>query len=269
MIPALSQSLCLPTPFEADILALSDGGCQAVEVWLTKLEQHLEKNSADETQTLLDSRGVKLVAAAFQGGLLTSQGDARSAHFDHFKKRLAICERFQIPTMIVVADYPPRIDQTIIERSLVSLKQASQWAAGFGVELALEFQATAGFCTNLDTALNLIANVNEPNLGVCLDAFHFFKGPSKTEDLARLTTANFKHVQVCDVPGVLRELMTDSDRVFPGEGDFTLRPLFQQLRVIGYQRAISVEVLNPVLWDMKGSQVAELALSALNREITA
>ncbi|MGL6074276.1 MAG: sugar phosphate isomerase/epimerase family protein [Fimbriiglobus sp.] len=269
MIPALSQAITLSTPFEADILGLSDGGCRQVEVWLTKLEQYLEKHSLEETLSLLASRDVKLVAAAFQGGLLTSQGDARAAHFDHFKKRLAICESLAIPTMILVADYPPRPDQTTIERSLVSLKQAAQWAAGFNVDLALEFQATSSFCNCLDTAITLVEQSDEPNLGICLDAFHYTKGPSKPEDLARLTCGNLKHVQLCDVPGVLRELMTDADRVFPGEGDFHLSPIVQRLGEIGYDRAVSVEVLNPVLWDLKPSQVSELAMTALTRYLGA
>ena len=62
----------------------------------------------------------------------------------------------------------------------------------------------------------------EPNVGVCLDVFHYYKGPSKPEDLDRLTAKNLAHVQLCDVAGVPRELMTDADRVFPGEGDFRL-----------------------------------------------
>jgi 2-keto-myo-inositol isomerase len=269
MIPALSQAITLSTPFEADILGLSDGGCRQVEVWLTKLEQYLEKHSSSEAEALLASRDVKLVAAAFQGGLLTSQGDARAAHFEHFKKRLALCETFAIPTMILVADYPPRPDPTTIQRSLVSLKQAAQWAAGFNVDLALEFQATRPFCNCLDTAITLVEQCDEPNLGICLDMFHYTEGPSKAEDLDRLTSGNLKHVQLCDVPGVLRELMTDADRVFPGEGDFHLGPVLERLRKIGYSRVVSVEVLNPVLWDLKPSQVSELAITALSRCLSA
>ncbi|MBZ4152196.1 sugar phosphate isomerase/epimerase, partial [Escherichia fergusonii] len=76
----------------------------------------------------------------------------------------------------------------------------------------------------------------------------FYKGPSKTEDLERLTAKNLFHVQVCDVAGVPRELMTDADRVLPGEGDFRLEPLVRRLKQIGYTGAVSLELMNPVLW---------------------
>jgi 2-keto-myo-inositol isomerase len=267
MIPALSQALTLSTPFADDILGMADGGCHHVEVWLTKLETHLEHSSLDETQDLLASRDVKLIAASFQGGLLLSQGDARAAHFAHFKKRLALCEALAIPVLVIVADYHQKLDAVSLERSLVSLKQAAQWAAGFGVNLALEFQGTGSFCSCLDTAITLVEQCQEPNLGVCLDAFHYYKGPSKPEDLNRLTAANLMHVQLSDVPGVLRELMTDSDRVFPGEGDFDLKPILARLKAIGYAKAVAVEVLNPLLWSLKPSQVVELSMTSLTRTL--
>lgn len=265
MTPCISQAVTLTTPFEADILGAADGGCSAVEVWLTKLETHLETHSLEETNRLVQNRGVALVAAAFQGGLLLSQGDARAAHFDHFKKRLALCEALGIPTLVVVADFHQRLDETSLQRSLISLAQAAQWAAGYGVTLALEFQGGNSFCACLDTAVMLVEQCGEPNVGVCLDAFHYYKGPSKPEDLRRLTPRNLAHVQLCDVPGVPRELMTDADRVFPGEGDFDLTPIIARLHEIGYAKAVSLELLNPVLWDMKPSQVVELGMTALKR----
>ena len=269
MTPCLSQSVTLSTPFAADIAAAADGGCNAVEVWLTKLETHLETHSLEETNRLVQNRGVALVAASFQGGLLLSQGDARAAHFEHFKARLALCEALGVPTLVVAADYHQCLDETSLRRSLVSLAQAAQWAAGFGVTLALEFHGGNSFCACLDTAVTLVEQCGEPNVGVCLDAFHYYKGPSKPEDLRRLTNNNLAHVQLCDVPGVPRELMADADRVFPGEGDFDLAPIVERLRAIGYAKAVSLELMNPTLWDMKPTQVVELGMTALQRIVGA
>ncbi len=265
MTPCLSQAVTLSTPFADDIAAAADGGCTAAEVWLTKLEKHLETHSPEETNCLVQNRGVALVAAAFQGGLLLSQGDARAAHFAHYQKRLALCEAFGIPTLVIVADFHQRLDETSLQRSVVSLAQAAQWAAGYGVTLALEFQGGNTFCSCLDTAITLVEQCGEPNVGVCLDAFHYYKGPSKPEDLKRLTAKNLAHVQICDVPGVPRELMSDADRVFPGEGDFDLTPIVERLRAIGYAKAVSLELMNPTLWDMKPTQVVELGMTALKR----
>jgi 2-keto-myo-inositol isomerase len=265
----ISQACTLAAPFAEDVAGAADGGCPALEVWLTKLEQHLERESVEATRRLLADRGVELVAAAYHGGLLLSQGDARRLAFDHFKRRLELCQRFGIPTLLVAADFQRQPDQTDLGRSLVSLAQAAQWAAGFDVRLGLEFRGADAFCTNLETALLLVEQCGEPNVGVCFDAFHYHKGPSKPEDLERLTTANLAHVQLCDVPGVPREWMTDSDRVFPGEGDFRLAPIVDVLKRMGYTGAVSLEVMNPTIRQSKPSQVMELGMTALKRTISA
>lgn len=268
MKPCVSQACTLPATFVDDITGYADGGCTAVEVWLTKLEQQLERTDPEDIRKLIADRGVTLAAAAYQGGLLLSQGEQRRAAFDHFKRRLDICNGFSIPTLVLVADFVQRIDKTALSRAVVSLTEAARWAAAFDVRLALEFRGSDTFCACLETALLLIKQCGEPNVGVCLDAFHYYKGPSKPEDLDRLTVENLAHVQLCDVPGLPRELMTDADRVFPGEGDFRLGPIVGRLRQIQYHGYVSVELMNPVVWQAKPSQVAELALTALKRTLT-
>lgn len=265
MKPCVSQACTLPAAFADDLTAFATSGCSAAEVWLTKLEKHLEAVSAESTAKFLADNGIVLAAAAYQGGLLLSQGEQRRAHFDHFRARLDLCQHFGIPTLLVAADFAQKPDATALGRALVSLTEAARWAAGFGVRLGLEFRGTDAFLNNLDTALTLVERCGEPNVGVCLDVFHYYKGPSKPEDLERLTAANLAHVQVCDVAGVPREVMTDADRVLPGEGDFRLDPILTRLRAIGYAGYVSLEMNNPILWQLAPAQVADAATKSLHR----
>lgn len=265
MKPCISEATTLPQTFADDVSTCAAVGCPALEVWLTKLETHLEQHSVADTQSLLQERQVALAAAAYQGGLLLSQGEQRRAHFDHFKRRLDLCQQFGIPTLLVVADFVDRVQQTDLERAIVSLKQAAQWAAAFHVRLALEFRGRSSFCASLDTAVALIQQADEPNLGINLDVFHYYTGPSKFEDLAYLTKENLAHVQICDLAGTARELATDSDRILPGDGDFQLEPLLAHFRQIGYDGYISLELMNPLLWQAKAAQVAEIGLTSLRK----
>jgi sugar phosphate isomerase/epimerase len=265
MKPCISETTTMPRSFSDDVNAYADAGWNAMEVWLTKLETHLEQHSAGDTRQLLLDRQMTLAAAAYQGGLLLTQGAARQAHFDHFRRRLDLCQTFGIGTILIIADFAEPVEATSLERAVVSLKQAAQWAAGFGVRLALEFRGRATFCASLDTALAVIAQCVEPNVGVCLDVFHYYTGPSKFEDLGLLTRDNLAYVQVCDLAGTPREVATDSDRVLPGDGDFQLGPIINQLRGIGYDGWVALEVLNPTLWKAKPVQVAEVGYTALRK----
>src|SRR4051812_45332611 len=105
MKPCISEATTLPAPFAEDVAAYPDAGCTALEVWLTKLETHLEQHSATETRQLLADRQMTLAAASYQGGLLLSQGEQRRAHYDHFRRRLNLCQQFGIGTLLVAADF--------------------------------------------------------------------------------------------------------------------------------------------------------------------
>ena len=265
MKPCLSEATTLPLSFAEDVAAYASAGCPALEVWLTKLETHLEKASVADTRKLLEDKNMTLAAGSYQGGLLLSQGEQRKAHYDHFRRRLELCQQFGIPTLLVVADFIGPVDATSLERAVVSLKQAAQWAESFNVRLALEFRGNASFCSSLSTAVALVNQCGEANTGVNFDVFHYYTGPSKFEDLKLLTPANLAFVQLCDLAGVPRELATDGDRVLPGDGDFLLQPIVQHLKGIGYNGWVSLELMNPKLWQIKASSVAELGMAALRR----
>src|SRR6267154_2258700 len=150
MNPCISEATTLPATFADDVAAYAGAGFTAMEVWLTKLETHLEMHSVADTRRLVEDRPMTLAAASYQGGLLLSQGEQRRAHYDHFRRRLDLCQQLGIRTLLVVADFVGKVDPDALQRSVVSLAQAAQWAAGFEVRLALEFRARSPFCSSLD-----------------------------------------------------------------------------------------------------------------------
>jgi 2-keto-myo-inositol isomerase len=265
MIPTLSGCTLLATPLPDQLSAVADAGGTAVDIWLTQLEETVEKQSAEPLKKLLAERNLKLVSACYQGALLFSQGQERRGHFDHFQRRLSLCQEFGIETLAIVPDFAARVTAADLQRAQASLKQAAQLAAAFGVRLALEFRGDSSWCACVPTAAALTAGAAEANVGICFDAFHYYTGPSKAEDLALLTRDNLFLVQLCDLAGGLRELAGDAERILPGEGDFHLQPILDHLRRIGYAGAVTVELMNPAIWKMKPAQVAEAALTGLRR----
>jgi 2-keto-myo-inositol isomerase len=265
MKPCISQATTLKAPFEADLPVLSRNGWTDVELWLTKLETFLQYHALSEAKSLLAESGIRPVAAASQGGLLLSRGGERESHWKHFAHRLALLAELEVPVLIVTPDFVPQASAPDYLRAASALREASELAATFGVRLALEFQKTSPFCACLETAMALIEQSRPGDAGVCLDVFHFYTGPSKAEDLAQLTPQNLAWVQVCDLSGTPRELAGDSDRILPGEGDFQLGPIIEHLARIGYDGHVSLEVLNPHLWQVNPDRLADLGRQALLR----
>lgn len=267
MIPCISQATTLATPFEQDIPALARAGWPAVEIWLTKLETYLESHTPAEARDLLAESRLRPLAAAGQGGLLLATGEERTLRWEAFRRRLDLLASLEVPTLVLAADPAPGCRPEDYGPALAALGQAAEIARASNVRLALEPQRGSGLCASLDTAVALVAQTEAPGLGVCLDLFHYYTGPSKFEDLGYLSAENLAWVQLCDLSGVPRELAGDSDRILPGEGDFTIGPILEHLARIGYDGGVSLELLNPQLWRVPVDNLADAAHRAWQRTI--
>lgn len=265
MQPAVSQICSLHSTFAEDVEHYAAGHCKAIEVWLTKLEEYLKTHSVDDVQKLLEAYGVELPVASFQGGLFTPDTASASAAWQHFEQRLALCEQLQIKTLVVAADVATKPDAAQIERVRAMLAKAGDAAGEHDVRLAVEFQANAAFANNLETAVALVGECGHERVGVCLDTFHFWTGPSRVADLAYLNAENLLHVQVSDLAGVPRELAADADRILPGEGDLPLDTIVEHLRNIDYSGHVSIELMNPQIWQVPPRQFGEIAMTSVRR----
>jgi len=265
MKPAISTVCSLNAPLETILEDYSAGQCRLIEVWLGHAEQYLNGKPAQALSELLLHHGCDPVAATFQGGLLTSQGDARREHWAHFEKRLALCSAASIPTLVLAGDVYGPLGPEDLGRLSASLVESAKRAADAGVRLALEFDARASFPNNLQSAVALIEDVGLPSLGICLDWFHFSVGPSKVIDLHLLTPETIALVQLSDIADVPREMATDADRILPGEGNSPPQQLIAHLEAMKYDGPISIELQNPQLWQVPPRQFGEIAITALRK----
>ncbi|MEO8493544.1 MAG: sugar phosphate isomerase/epimerase [Planctomycetota bacterium] len=265
MLPALSQVCTLHASFSQDIEDFAAGQCRAVDVWLTKLESYLDGGrSVSEVRDLLQEHEVIVPVASFQGGLF-GLGEPAQESWKHFARRLKLCGELGIETLVVACDILGPIGQADVDRANETLSRTAALAADHGVRIALEFRADAALGNNLQTAAALVGEVGHANLGICLDLFHYYVGPSKQEDLAYLTAENLFHVQLCDIADTPREFARDADRILPGDGDINFEPIIARLREIDYRGCVSIELMNPQLWQVPPRQFGEIAMTALRK----
>jgi 4-hydroxyphenylpyruvate dioxygenase len=253
----------LPASFPQDVSDYAAGRCQAVEVWLTKLETFVASHSARDARSIFAELGVSPAAASFQGGLLDSQGAGRLEAWELFRRRLDLCREVGIETIVVACDVAGPLSQETIDRVAVSLQQVAEECRRREVRGALEFQSRSALGNNLQTAAAMVSQAGGAYLGLCLDAYHFYVGPSKLEDLRLVTRDNLFHVQFCDLADTPRELAADGDRILPGDGDIPLSPIVERLREIGYDRYVALELFNPRLWQTSPRQFGEIGMTAM------
>jgi sugar phosphate isomerase/epimerase len=246
LLPCINQVTTLGAAFDAECSAYHDAGFRHVELWFGKL-QGLGLAPPVIAARLRDA-ALTPVAACAAGSFLWRGVPGPVERRGELEGHFALAEALGVPRFVIF-DYvdatPKRDDHAVAAERLASL--AGQ-ASKYGVRIALEFIAGSRLLGSLPTALQVIRQAAQPNVGLCLDTFHFYAGVSKLEDLDELRPGEVEHVHFHDVPrAVPRELLVDADRIPPGMGVIPLTKVVDALRRIDYAGALSVELFDPVV----------------------
>ena len=262
LVPCINQVTTLGAAFDAECAAYRDAGFRHVELWFPKL-QGLGLAPQAIAARLRDAALTPMCACA-AGNLLWRGAPGPVERRGELEGQFALAEALGVPRFVIF-DYveatPKRDDHVVAAERLVSL---AELAAKHHVRVALEFIARSRLLGSLVTALQVIRQAAQPNVGLCLDTFHLYAGVSKLEDLDDLRSGEVEHVHFHDVPrAVPRELLVDADRLPPGMGVIPLARVVGALRRIGYAGALSVELFDPVVQKSDPTATARTCYAAV------
>jgi 2-keto-myo-inositol isomerase len=264
LIPCINQVTTLGAAFDAECTAYHDAGFRHVELWFPKLKERGLTPQAVNTR--LEDSSLAPVSACAAGNLLWRGAPGPVERRGELEDQFALAQALGVPRFVIF-DYveatPKRDDHAVAAERLVSL---AELAAKHHVRIALEFIARSRLLGSLPTTLEVIRKAAQPNVGLCLDTFHFYAGVSKLEDLDDLRPGDVEHVHFHDVPRyVPRELLVDADRLPPGTGVIPLAKVVEALRRIGYAGALSVELFDPAVQKSDPAATARTCYAAVTR----
>ncbi|OWA37761.1 xylose isomerase [Saccharibacillus sp. O16] len=133
------------------------------------------------------------------------------------------------------------------------LRICAQILGAYGIRLGLEFVGphhlrTAWknpFIWGMQETLDWIEAIGEPNVGLLLDAYHWYTNELHISDIERLRPEQIVHVHLNDARDVPLEQVLDNDRLYPGEGVIDLAGFLRVLHAIGYEASVTQEILTP------------------------
>jgi sugar phosphate isomerase/epimerase len=106
-----------------------------------------------------------------------------------------------------------------------------------------------------------LASDSASNVGVTLDAWHWFHSGGTVADIKATPVSRIVHVHVSDARQMPPEEVLDNMRLLPGEGIIDLVGFFTALREVGYQGGVAPETIGPRIPDtMPPEESARLAL---------
>lgn len=252
-----------------DIRAAGAAGFDYLEIWAAKLRRYLRDHSTDDLKKAFDDNGIApLSINSIEHITFRAERD-----YDGIK---AECEQLteiaaaiECPYVVVVpGKMPPELTSSsdVIEETVRVLRELASIAERHGVALAFEFLGQKDCSVQkLDLADEIVQNVNRRNIGLVIDAFHFYAGGSTVDMINRLDPKRLFIFHIDDAEKMSREKLTDAHRLLPGLGILPLKEIVAAFRKIGYDANASVELFRPEYWERDPFELARDAKTAVER----
>ena len=90
-----------------------------------------------------------------------------------------------------------------------------------------------------------LAEASGPNIGVTLDAWHWYHSGGTLADIRVTSASRIVHVHISDARPMPAEQVRDDMRWLPGEGVIDLVGFLQALKAVGYRGGVAPETIGP------------------------
>ena len=264
MIPCFNEATCMrSTTLEEDIALCAGAGFPAIELRKEKLIRYLRQgHTLEELRTLYARYGLKPACInALQGIYMATPQDKTAlkdaCDFLCYCARALGCTKLEY-----IAPYGLPLEGEALEAySVESLRTLSDIAARYGVKLAVEYMALPGnSIQTFSQALGIIEKVDRENVGLLVDTWHHFAWGSRPEELLQAKPGQVVMVHISDCPDKEKGTIPRKESYWPGEGAAPITQDLVNLRRIGYEEEVSIEVFDPAVQTADPKTVIPLAL---------
>ena len=233
--------------FRTTMEGWAKAGIVAVEPDLVKAREYETANGAGSARKLLDDLGQKAYSSTNQL-FLEETGEQRAASIESLKWKVALAQSLGADRLVIPSAANQPHTYADYEQVYNNLYEAAQIAKPHNVALMVEFTRNSRLINILRTSLDVVRTLNHPNLKFMIDLYHLWAGPSKFEDLDYINPGEIHHVHFADTPYLPPvEVAEQKDRAFPGEGIAPLQKILNKLVEKGYNRALSLELFDPLV----------------------
>jgi 2-keto-myo-inositol isomerase len=268
---AFHGATTMTSDLETDVSVTAHAGFKALEVWAAKIDRYIVAHSLAELNSLFENHGVmpitlnSLEFIAFRGNEYASI----QARLHELGK---IAQAIGCPTVILVPSPSPdrnlpwadvMAEYVKVERDL------SDIARQYNIKLSFEFLGF-GWCSvrTPRAAFEIIQKVERDNIGLTVDAAHFYGGGGLMNELDQLDPRRIFAFHLDDLEDTPKEAITDGTRLLPGLGMVPLDEICARLKRIGYDGPCSIELFRPEYWNWDPQELAIKAREAALRVLS-
>jgi sugar phosphate isomerase/epimerase len=254
----LNTSTIRPTPLLKKIEVAGKAGYSAIEPWNDEITAYLEQGgSLAELQRALQDMGLRVVSVIALHGWMTSTGSEHQQVLDDCRRRMA--QAVELGSPYIVASPPQQVVD--LDHARERFAELLKIGREIGVLPAMEFLGFVDGIKNVASARAIALGSGDPEATVVADVFHMIRGGGSVDDLLELQGDHLACFHINDLPPVPDPLtQKDEDRVMVGDGIADLPRVIANLRSIGYQGPLSLELFNRGLWTEDALQIVTRGL---------
>lgn len=256
-----------------DIRVAGEAGYQVVELRDTKLERYLAAGGTlASLRALLAGAGVGVLSLNALEDSTLRVGDTLAPVLERTRAFCQWARALDCPYVIAVPSFLPPgglPDTEVRARTVAALRRIAAIAADYEIKVGFEFLGFPSCSVNtLEAARRVVEDVGDPRVGIVIDAFHFYAGGSRLEDLELLDGDRLFIVHLDDAEPGDPATLTDAQRLWPGDGVIPLKPMLERIERVGYRNAYSLELFRPEYWALDPAAAARLGLEKMKRLFT-
>lgn len=251
---SMAQLTTWTKDFETDAISYKNAGWENVELNFQKAHAYLRNHTLAEMRELFDKNGLHAMSgvsrARTEPGILTTKGEAFEHFFNYqFVRDVEICEAMGCEMILQADGIEKWAYKGWMEHAIKNLRRCADYVAERGMDLVIEMNQTREITDLMD-------KVNHPNIGWCIDFYHFVRLGGTFESFYQVDFSKLKDVHFCDVPEFDVFTMVDNERVLPGEGILPMVEWTKHLKKVGYDGYLTLELVSDYIWNMKDADEA-------------
>lgn len=260
---SLNTSTIRPASLEDKIRIAAEAGYDAVELWIDDLEAHAAagRSPVDLGRRIADL-GLFVPNVIGLWNCMPEADDERPAALEAARRRMTLARDVGARCIAAV----PTPDRPGIDPLWAAERYHELLALGreIGIRVAVEFVGFFRGVSRLSQAVQIAIEADDPDACLVADTFHLFRGGSGFGGVRLLSALSIAVFHFNDAPAdVPREQQGDGHRVYPGDGHLPLVALLRDLRAIGCQGPLSLELFNRAYWEQDALTVARTGLAKM------
>ena len=232
-------------PVKQQIEVCSAAGFDGIELWISDIQKYLDHGGslADLARKLKDNR---LILENVIGFAPWAADDDRQRKEGQLQMQHEMEMTAQLGGKYIAAPIMgiKRIERERLDEYALRYRHILEIGQSTGVIPLLEIWGS-GTLYNLADAVHIVLGTAHPDANLLLDFYHLYRGGNSFESLQLLNLARLPLFHINDYPASpSREQLTDSDRVYPGDGICPFPSILPYLFQAGFCGAFSIELFN-------------------------